>query len=170
MPTTPSNWLKKTMRLGAGLFKRQHDARADRDAHSPSLHPRMKRGGVCAHLSALNNFSRAIEHREIKVFVGSVDADKECIWGVHGVNLFLVLIARTQAGDSNIGWLAPASEKSLRSGHSWQGKPVSSKSSSRPVVTALPLPGRHIFPRTNPLHPTTLLDSLAHIFPPPECE
>jgi hypothetical protein len=50
----------------------------------------------------------AIEHREIKVFV---DADKECIWDVSWV-VFLVS-ARTQAGDSNMGWLLPASEKSL---------------------------------------------------------
>jgi hypothetical protein len=90
MPTTPSNWLKKTMRLGAGCSKGKHDARADRDAHSPSLHPRMKRGGVCAHLSALNEISSAIEHREIKVFVGPVDANKECIRDVHGVSVFLM--------------------------------------------------------------------------------
>ena len=38
--------------------------------------------GVCAHLSALNGISTAIEHREIKVFVRSVDADKACIWNV----------------------------------------------------------------------------------------
>ena len=30
--------------------------------------------------------------------------------------------------------------------------------------------GRHIFPRTNPVHPTILHDPLAHIIPPPECE
>jgi hypothetical protein len=94
-----SNWLKKTMRLGAGCSKGKHDARADRDAHSPSLHPRMKRGGVCAHLSALNEISSAIEHREIKVFVGPVDANKECIRDVHGVSVFsdvLVLSFRKQ--------------------------------------------------------------------------
>jgi hypothetical protein len=123
----------------------------------------MKCSGIFTHFPALNELSGAIEHREIKVFVGSVDADKECIGDVHGVGVVLVLTARTQAGDSNIGWLLPASEKSLRQGRSWQGKPVSSKSSRGPDVTALPLPGRHIFPTSNPLlrrRPTSRLFTL----------
>ena len=149
--------------VGRGLFKGDHNARIGRAAVAPSLDPRMERGGIRAHFPSLNEPSGAIEHREIKLFVGSVDADKECIGDVHGVGVVLVLTARTQAGDSNIGWLLPASEKSLRQGHSWQGKPVSSKSSRGPVVTALPLPGRHIFPTSNPLlrrRPTSHLFTL----------
>ena len=137
--------------VGRGLFKGAHNARIGRAAVAPSLHPGMERAGIRAHFPALNELSGVIEHREIKLFVGSVDADKECIGDLHGIGAVLVLTARTQAGDSNIGWLLPASEKSLRQGHSWQGKPLSSKSSRGPVVTALPLPGRHIFPTSNPL-------------------
>ena len=54
-------------------------------------------------------------------------------------------MARIQAGDSNIGWLLRASEKSLRQGHSWQGKPVSSKSSRGLDVTAFPCRGATFF-------------------------
>jgi len=138
-------------RVRRGLLKGDHNPHIGRAAVAPSLHPGMKRGGIRAHFPALNELSGAVEHREIKVFVGSVDADKECIGAVHGVGVVLVLTARTEAGDSNIEWLLPASEKSLRQGHAWQGKPVSSKSSRGPVVTALPLPGRHIFSTSNPL-------------------
>ena len=145
------------------LFKGNHDARAGCAPLAPALDPGMQHGGMRAHLPALNELSGAIEHSEIRVFVGSVDADKVCIRDVHGIGVSLVLTARTQAGDSNIGWLLPASEKSLRQGHSWQGKPVSSKSSSGPDLTALPLPGRHIFPTSNPAHPKTLM---THLFTP----
>jgi hypothetical protein len=138
-------------KVGRGLLKGDHNPHIGRAAVAPSLHPGMKRGGIRTHFPALNELSGAVEHREIKVFVGSVDADKECIGTVHGVGVVLVLTARTEAGDSNIEWLLPASEKSLRQGHAWQGKPVSSKSSRGPVVTALPLPGRHIFSTSNPL-------------------
>ena len=79
-----------------------------------------------------------------------------------------MLTARTQAGDSNIGWLLPASEKSLHQGHSWQGKPLSSKSSRGPVVTALPLPGRHIFPTSESTPSTTPLLPFVHTSPRPE--
>ena len=74
---------------------------------------RSLRGGIRAHFPALNRLSGAIERPEIKFLVGSVDANKECIEDVHGIGVVLVLTARTQARDSSIGWLLPASEKSL---------------------------------------------------------
>ena len=112
----------------------------------------MQRGGIGGHLPGLEQTALAIEHGEIEVSVGSVDADKEgCIFAAHGLVGVLVLRARTQAGDSNIEWLETASEESFVLGHSWQGKTVSSKSSHGPVVTVFPLPGRQIFPATDPV-------------------
>ena len=52
-------------------------------------------------------FSSKSRKREIKVFVGSVDANKECIGDVLGVRSCFVFTARTQA-DRNIEWLLPA--------------------------------------------------------------
>jgi hypothetical protein len=70
------------------LFKGNHDARAGCAPLAPALDPGMQHGGMRAHLPALNELSGAIEHSEIRVFVGSVDADKVCIRDVHGIGSF----------------------------------------------------------------------------------